>query len=56
MVEEAILPLHRWKSLLPTVRPPLKKSLFTVQRPGENIRAYWDLFFLIFDFFFFLIF
>ena len=45
MVEEAILPLHRWKCLLPIVRPPLKKSLFPVKRPGENICADWDLFF-----------
>ena len=35
------------------LRPPLKKCLFPVQRPGENIRADWDLFFLIFDLFFF---
>ena len=38
-----------------SIRPPLKKSLFPVQRLGENICADWDLFsfFLIFDFSFF---
>ena len=28
----------------PVIRPPLKKSLFHVQSPGENICSDWDLF------------
>ena len=27
------------------LRPPLEKMLFPVQRPGESMRADWDLFF-----------
>ena len=33
-------------------RPPFKKKLFPVERPGGNKCAGWGLFFLIFDFFF----
>ena len=30
------------------IRSPLEKMLFLVQRPGEDITAEWDLFFLLF--------
>ena len=37
-----------------TIRPPLKKSLFPVHRPGGYFLADWEHFFLDFlDFFFF---
>ena len=32
-----------------TIRPPLEKMLCLVQRPGESMRADWDLFFFIFN-------
>ena len=35
------------------MRPPLEKMLFPVQRPGESMRADWDLFFFISTIYFF---
>ena len=36
-----------------SIRPPLKKKLFPVQRPGDFITAEWELFFFILPIFFF---
>ena len=37
---------------LGALRPPLKKMLFPVQRPGDFITAEWELFFFILPSFF----
>ena len=41
---------------LPFIKPPLEKMLFPVQRPGESVRADWDLFFHFQQFFFSILF
>ena len=45
---DTIRPQQRPSRPAHTVRPPLKKMLFLVQRPGEDITAEWELFFFHF--------